>query len=349
MSVWLWLFLAAALGSSYFAASETAIVTAGRLRQRRERERGKRLASLTERLYRRPEHTLSVLLIGNNLMAVLASISGLMITGHILADLGLDLSPVASDLVSSIWVAGLILLFGELLPKSIAHNYALRLSRLSAPPLLLLGALLSPVLWLLDHVVQLLRRLLGRGPSNLDAVSWETVRLHLEAARAAGALGIEEEVVIRRIGLLGRLKVESMLVPLDALDCVPVTASVRDLRARIAAGIGVRVFITGEDSGRLLGVLPTRRLLGLSGNPPLKSLMTPLFELSREAPLLDLIDELQPRGRKFAAVTGADGKTLGVIFLEDILRQLLPLAAAIPTSRITDNVGGDEKNQDAST
>ncbi len=336
MSGWIWLFVAALLGSAYFASSETAVVTAGLLRQRRERERGKRLASLAERLYRRPEHTLSILLIGNNLMAVLASICGLMITELALSGMGLRLSPMASDIVSSLWVALLVLIFGELLPKTIAHTYALRLSRLSTPFLLLFGALLGPVLWLLDHAVLMLRRLLGRRRGSGPDISWETIRLHLEAARAAGALGIEEEVVIRRIGLLGRLNVESMLVPLDALPRFPVTGSLRDLREQFAVSGARRIFITGRYSGRLLGVVPARRLLGSVDDVPLERLLSPLFELPREALLLDLIDALQPRGRKFAGVVGSRGETLGVIFLEDILRQLLPRAGSGNSLKITD-------------
>jgi putative hemolysin len=336
MSGWLWILLAALLGSAYFAGSETAIVTAGLLRQRRERERGKRMASLAERLYRHPEQTLSVLLIGNNMMAVLASISGLMITELSLTGMGLKLSPVASDMVSSLWVAVLVLLFGEVLPKTIAHSYALRLSRLSAPLLLLFGALFVPLHWLLDHGVQLLRRLFGRGRGGEKGISWETVRLHLEASRAAGALGIEEEVVIRRIGLLGRLNVESMLVPLDALPCFPVTGSLRELRERFASSGEVRIFITSRDSDRLLGVIPARRLLCLDDDLPLERLLSPLFELPREALLLDLIDALQPRGRKFAMVVGAGGATLGVIFLEEIIRQLLPRTGSVPSIEIPD-------------
>lgn len=324
MNTWIWIFIAAVLGSSYFASSETAFVTAGLLRQRRDRERGKRLASLAERLYRRPEHTLSVLLIGNNMVNVLASISGLMITELALSSLGIELSAAAGDLISSLWVAVLVLLFGEVLPKTIAHNYALRLSRLSAPPLLILAGLFGPPLWLLDRLVQLARRLLRRGRGGGDEISWETVRLHLEAARAAGALGIEEEVVIRRIGLLGRLKVESMLVPLDSLPCFPVTGSLQDLRTRFGEVGGQRMFITDRESKRLLGVIPARRLLGLEEDRPLDLVLSPLFELPREALLLDLIDALQPRGRKFAAVVDSSGESLGVIFLEDILRQLLP-------------------------
>ena len=338
MNGWVWLFALAVLGSAFFASSETAVVAAGLLRQRRERERGNRLASLAERLYRRPEHTISILLIGNNLVNVLASISGLMITERTLAGMGLELSPMAGDLVSSVWVAGSVLLFGEVLPKTIAHSYALRMSRLSAPPLLLLGLLFGPLLWTFDRGFRILRRLFGRGGGKGGDISWETVRLHLEAARAAGALGIEEEVVIRRIGLLGRLNVESMLVPLDALPCFPVTGSLKELRARFATGGELRIFITGAGSGRLLGVIPARRLLGVEDDPPIESLISPLFELPREALLLDLIDALQPRGRKFAAVVGAGGESLGVIFLEEILRQLLPRDAATASLEIPDPV-----------
>lgn len=331
---WIWLLGAALVASAYFAGSETALVSAGRLRHRAEKERGDRLAGLAERLYRRPEHTLSVLLIGNNAMAVLASICALMITEAVTARLNLSIAPFWSDLISSIWVAGLVLVCGEILPKSVAHHYALRISRQGAPLLLAFTILMHPVLWTLDGAVRLLRRLIGRRRVREETVSWETVRLHLEAARAAGALGAEQEVVIHRIGLLGSLSAGNLMVPLEQLDTYPAGESAEGLRRIFAERGSSRAFLTDPGGRRLQGMLLARHLLTAEANVDLRALMTPLLRVPVHAPVLDLIDELQPSGRKVAVVTDELDRSLGVVFLEDLLRQLVQFRRADSASKV---------------
>ncbi len=332
MSIWIWALLVALIGSAFFAGSETAVVAAGRLRQRSGSQRGERLAGLAERLYHRMDRTLAVVLIGNNLVLVLASISALMITEATAGRLGFELSAFWSDLISTLWVSVLVLITGEILPKSIGHHYALRLSRLGAPLLVVMGMALAPLHHLLEWVVRLLRAPFGGSSrDDGDAVSWETVRLHMEAARAGGALEAEKEAVIRRIGFLSNLSVESMMVPLDRLCLHGVESSVSDLRGKLLETVELRAFLVEER--RIVGLIPARRLLGVSDDVELRRLMTPVLRVSRQAPLLDFIEELQPRGGKFAVVKGAGGESLGVIFLEDVLRQLLPYRLPSDDSR----------------
>lgn len=333
MSGWLAILLLSMLASAYFAGSETAIVTAGRLRHRADRERGNRLARLAERLYRRPEHTISTLLVGNNMGNVMGSIAGLILTERAAHALGLELAPVWSDLLSSLWVALTFLVLGEVLPKSVAHHYALRISRFTAPALTLLVLLLWPLFWLFDAIARLFRPLLRRaGRGGGAAISWETVRLHVEAGRAAGVLGEEQEVVIQRIGLLGSLSAGSLMQPRERLTLFSIDARVGDVVGEFARGRQRHAFLVDE-GGRVQGLLPARRLLALPPNTELRDLMSPLARVSAHTPVIDLIDELQPRGRKIAAVTDDGGGVLGVVFLEDVMRQLLEFRIADPGPR----------------
>jgi putative hemolysin len=324
MTLWLLLLALALLGTAYFSGSETAVVTAGRLRHRAERDRGRRMAGLAERLYRRPEHTLSVLLLGTNLVNVLASIAALILTEHWLAGWGLHVSAFWGDLLSALWVSPLVLLLGEILPKSVGRHYAFRLSRLSAPLLLVLYALLLPLLWVIDAVLWLLNRLPGlRGADTMDQVSWDTVRLHLEAARAAGVVGVEQERAIQRIGLLGGLDAERLMRPLESLCLFPASGSAEELRRLLLETQSPQAFLYEGRRTRISGVLPARRLLGRSGQQELRSLQSPLPALHRQLPALEILDSLQPTGRKLAVVTDTAGEARGILFLEDLLRELL--------------------------
>lgn len=325
MMPWLPLFVLALLGSAYFSGSETAVIAAGRLRHRADRERGQRLAGLAERLYRRPEQTLATLLIGNNLCNVLASMAGLFLTERWLAAAGQQLGPFWSDLLSSLWVTAVVLVVGEVMPKGIGHHYAFRISRLSAPLLLLLYALLLPLVWLVSGLVWLLRQLPGLGGAGEGGarVSWETVRQHVEAGRAAGVVGADQERAIERISLLGELDAERLMRPLAALALFPIDGQVEALRALLVSRRAPGAFLYEGRPGRLLGYLSARRLLGGEPFPDLRGLMKPLLRVDGGIPALELLDSLQPDGHSLALVTDAAGEARGAVYLEDVLRELL--------------------------
>ncbi len=324
MNAWLWLLLGSLLASGFFSGSETAVVSSSRLRQRAARERGRLFAGLAERLHRRPEHTLVVLLLGTNLANVLASISALMITERGLHRLGLNLPAFWSDLLSSLWVAALVLVAGEVLPKNLGRLYALRITRFTAPLLLVLSALLRPLFWLFDLIGRLLRFLTGRGFGRQQAgVSWETVRLHLDAGRAQGVVGEREDLLIRRVALLNRLTAESLMTPLAQLDPYPVTGTLAGLRRRLAEKRASWSFLYEGRPENLVGLLPARRLLAQREGIALGNLATKPRRVPAHRPLLDLIDELQLTRSKLAVVTDLAGHCLGAVFLEDLLRQLV--------------------------
>lgn len=325
MRLWLSLFALALLGSACFSASETAVIAAGRLRHRADRARGTRLAGLAERLYRRPEHTLATLLIGNNLCNVLASLAGLMLTEQALAAHGLALPPVWNDLLASAWVTSVVLVFGEVLPKGVGHHYAFRVSRLAAPPLLLIYSLLLPLVWLLDLLVRLLRRLPGLGTAgeNGQQISWDTVRQHVEAGRAAGVVGEDQERAIERIGALGNLDAERLMRPLAALCLFPVEGEASALRRLLVERRSPAALLYEGRPGRLVGLLPARRLLGGDPYPDLRSLAKPLLSVDGGIPALELLDSLQPDGHTLAVVADGAGEARGAVYLEDVLRELL--------------------------
>lgn len=322
--VWLGRFLIALCASAFFAGSETALVSSDRLRQRAAGEKGHRLARLAERLYLKPERTLSLLLLGNNLANILASMTALMITDAALESLGVSLPQFWADLISSLWVATVVLFFGEILAKTVGHAYAVRLTRLNAPLLSVLSLILFPLIWLLGSIGRLLNVLLT--PSSErggDRTTWDTVRLHLETGRALGLVEEQEEGAILRIGDLSRRNARELMVPLAELETVPADIPLSELRALLREKPLNHIFVRGRSDVELLGLLPVRRLLDHDGEAGLEELCLKLRRVPFYLGLMDLIDELQLSRSKFAMVTSLDGSCLGMVFLDDLMRHLV--------------------------
>lgn len=324
MTPWFWLLLATLVGSAFFAGSETAVVSSDRVRQRAASERKRPLAGLAERLYTRPHHTLVVLLLGNNLVNILASICALMLTEAAFRRAGANLPVYWSDLISSIWIALLVLLMGEILPKSIGRQYALRLTRLVAPLLLVLRLVLRPLFWLFDGLGWTTRRLFrSRSRRPQTALSWETVKLHLETGRAEGVVAEHDEALIHRIGDLNRLTAESLMIPLADLCVHPVSGTVGQLRDELVRRREPRAFLYPDEPSHLVGLVTARRLLGQDEGKALADLAGNLRQVPAHRSLLDLIDELQLAQSKFAVVTDPWGRCLGAVFLVDLLRRIV--------------------------
>ncbi|MCP4545991.1 MAG: DUF21 domain-containing protein [bacterium] len=324
MNPWGWVLLIGLCWSSFFSGSETAVVSCDRLRQRAAGVKGKRLAKLAERLYIDQERILALLLLGNNVANIVISIAALVLTQEGLEALGVNLPAFWRDIISSIWIS-LLVLSEEILTKGIGHSYAVRITRASAPLLLVLYYLLFPVLWLILALANGLKRMMpgSRGQGKRAGVSWDTLGLHLETGHALGIIEKQEEEVIHRIGQMAGQTARDLMIPLAKLRTMSLTASIRELKEHLKEGADNRVFLYDDSPVNLVGVLSTNRLLGLEEQGNLKHLHTRLRCIPASRNLVDMIDEMEISRSRFLAVIDLDGNCLGVVFLRDLMRQLV--------------------------
>jgi putative hemolysin len=324
MSIWLLVLLVALLGSAFFSGSETAMISSNRMRQRAAREEGRPLAAMAERLYRVPERMLAVLLLGTNVFNVLASVTAVLLTERLLVARGWHLPSLGIDMLATLWIAALVLVFGEVLPKGLGRVYADRITRAVSVLLVPLSWILWPLLFLLEGLSRLLGRLFSQGPTRGEIpLSWETVRLHVETGREEGMVAQEEEVLIGRIALLNRLSARSLMRPLSQLPLFPMEGNVGELLEYKPEGLPSRIFLFEKGSSNLTGCVASLKLLGQPADQVLSELASGLRNVPASRPLLDLIDELQFTHSKFALVTDLDGSALGVVFLRDLLEKLV--------------------------
>lgn len=321
--LWPLLLVLSLVGSAVFSGSETALVSSNRMRQRAEREEGRQLAGLAEKLYRHPSRVLALLLFGTNLFNVLASVSAMILTEKALAMQNLDLPDLGVDLLSTAWIAGLVLLFGEVIPKGIGRAYADRVTRLAAPFLLLIGWIFAPLLWLLDLPGRILLRLIpGDKAANEEKLSWERLRLHLESGREEGTVEAVEEARIRRIALMSRLTAQSLMQPLSQFELCSVDSPLGPLARRLSDKDRSRAFLYEGSPDKLQSFVTTLSLLGQEESRPLRELGRPLRRVPATRSLLDLLDELQLSRGKFAVVTDLQGRAMGVVSLQSLLSEL---------------------------
>lgn len=164
--------------SAYFSASKTGMMTLNRYRLRHQAKQGNRGARRVEKLLRRTDRLLSLVLIGNNLVNILASALATIVGMRLYGDLGVA---IATGVLTFV-----VLLFAEVLPKTVAALYPERIAFPSSLLLVPLQKLMLPVVWLLNLITRVLMRLMGiRLPSNVrDALSKKELRTIVTESRS---------------------------------------------------------------------------------------------------------------------------------------------------------------------
>lgn len=139
--------------SAYFSGSETGMMTLNRYRLRHMAKQGNRSAKRVEKLLRKPDRLISLVLIGNNLVNILASALGTIVGMRLYGDAGVA---IATGVLTFV-----VLVFAEVLPKTIAALYPEKVAYPSSFLLAPLQILMMPLVWLLNTITRLLMRLMG--------------------------------------------------------------------------------------------------------------------------------------------------------------------------------------------
>ena len=214
--------LALFLLSMFFSSAETAFLSLNKLKLRFLRERNNRAAARAEKILQNKQKFLSTILIGNSIVNIAISVVLTAAALRIFGDSGLGIAVAAGTM--------LLLIFGEILPKSIALVYPDALSLAFARFLLLLMAILSPVVTLFSAVTGVLLRLCGiREAQNTATVTEADLREFFQAREESGFIGSDERTVLTNILRYGDFSVRSVMTPRRDIAAIHISASAAEI------------------------------------------------------------------------------------------------------------------------
>ena len=214
--------LALFLLSMFFSSAETAFLSLNKLKLRFLRERNNRAAARAEKILQNKQKFLSTILIGNSIVNIAISVVLTAAALRIFGDSGLGIAVAAGTV--------LLLIFGEILPKSIALVYPDALSLAFARFLLLLMAILSPVVTLFSAVTGVLLRLCGiREAQNTATVTEADLREFFQAREESGFIGSDERTVLTNILRYGDFSVRSVMTPRRDIAAIHISASAAEI------------------------------------------------------------------------------------------------------------------------
>jgi putative hemolysin len=319
-----------------FVAAEIALVTMRRTRIEQLVEEGNRSAQRVKRLVSDPSRFLAVTQIGLTFLGFLASAyAAVNLTTnleHFLESTGLPILSTSSEAISLVVVTLLLALFtivfGELVPKSLAlahpESFALRLSGFVE----LLLRLFSPLVALLTAVTKRVAGMFGAGEHAEGVMSTEELRILVERGGEQGILEAEEEQMIHAVIELSDQRIHEVMIPrIDMIAMAADTPMQTVIETVIDQGHS-RIPVYEETIDEIVGILYAKDLLPFlkpssGARPGLRSLLrTPVF-VPESMSVDDLLHEFQRRKVHIAIVLDEYGGTAGLVTIEDLLEEIV--------------------------
>lgn len=306
---WAGLVLALAL-SAFFSGTEVAFVAADRIRCEIAQRGGQRGARLAYRFVQHPERFIFTTLVGNNLATVVFSaLAALLLQPR--------LSPGSIILVSSV----VLLIVGEILPKTVMRERAQRAVRKLAYPLRVFELLLWPVNSALQRVVLLLVGARGADARAAYALfSRKDLTVLLRQSFAAGTIAEHERDMISRLLHLTARPVKAIMVPRVDIVALPLTSSLHQAQRLFRQSGYSRLPVYEGTLDNIKGVVHVRDLL--SGPKSLAALVRQVIFVPETTSCYRLLLEFRRAGIGVGVVLDEYGGTAGMVTLEDVLEEL---------------------------
>ena len=301
--------------SAYCSATETAFSSANTTRLRTLAEKGSSNAALALKLLEQYDRLLSTILIGNNIVNIATASIGTVLFVRHYGDAGATISTVVVTVV--------VLIFGEISPKSIAKDCAEKCAMLSAPILRVLIWVLMP----LNLLFSLWKKLLAKVfRLNTDSkMSQEELLMLVDEVQQDGSIDQDEGELLKNAIGFSEQEAQDILIHRVDLAALPVTASKEEVAALFTQTKYSRLLIYQDSIDHILGTVHQKDFYvgcGVTDQPLSDIISPPVFALENE-PIRALLKKLQQAKTHVAVVVDEYGGTCGIVTMEDILEELV--------------------------
>ena len=304
--------------SAFFSSSETALTTVNLIRIRNLADNGDKAAAWVLKARRDQSKMLGAILIGNNVVNLSASS---MLTVLVTDVFGSQAVGAATGVLTL-----LVLLFGEITPKTIAtleaEKNALRFARV----ICLLMTILTPVIFVVNLLSGGVLRLLGVDPNKpTDSITEDELRTIVEVGHEKGVIESEEKEMINNVFDLGDSVARDIMVPRIDMSFVDVEASYEELMEIFRRDHYTRLPVYEDNTDNVIGIINMKDLILLEDRAAFyvrDYLRQPLFTFESKK-LSELMIEMRKTSNNIVIVLDEYGATAGLITLEDILEEIV--------------------------
>lgn len=302
--------------SGYFSATETAFSSLNRIKIKHLADKGDKNAMLVHSMSENYDSLLSTILVGNNIVNIaMASLAAVLFVDM----LGQSYGPSVSTIVITI----VVLIFGEISPKSIAKESPEKFAMFSAPLLKLLMTILTPVNFLFSKWKKLLSAVFKSEDDS--AISEEELLTYVEEAHQGGGIMEQQSTLIRNAIELTDIKINQIMTPRPDIEAVEIGTDTDEIADLFAESGFSRLPFYDETIDNIKGVIYSKDFYNLvyRKNQPIASILRTVLYCTENTKAGNLLKQLQQKKAHIAVVIDEFGGTVGIVTLEDILEELV--------------------------
>ncbi|MDO5322613.1 MAG: hemolysin family protein [Clostridia bacterium] len=301
------------LCSAFFSASETAYTSLNLVRMKRMAADGDTRAAKVLKLAERYESLLSSILIGNNIVNILASSLATVLFVRALGNKGVT--------VSTLVITVVILLVGEVTPKNIAKEHAETIAMKFYPVLFALTKLFTPLNWLLGCWQKLIGKVVK--PAEDRGYTEEELITIVEEAENEGGIDAHESELIKSAIEFTDVDVEEILTPRVEIQAMELGASDDEISDLFQESGYSRLPVYQETVDNIVGILHEKDFYANRGKVPVRELMSTPTYVMQNTKVSDLLKLLQKTKSHMAVVVDEYDGVQGIVTMEDILEELV--------------------------
>ena len=301
------------LFSAFFSSSETALFSLSEVKVRTMLEQKRKGAGVLYKLKRNPEKLIVTILLGNNVVNIAASALATIISTNLFGSFGVG---VAIGVMTF-----LILVFGEIIPKSVALAKAEKLALLVSKPILFLMYLLWPLVWFFGQIAKL------TGSFKI-LISGKEIKTTAIMGLESGSIKKEEEKIIERAVEFGDISAEDVMTPRVDMFCLDGNLPLIKALVNIVGSPFSRIPVYSENKDNIIGVLYVKDVLRrIAGKDENDILLTQLarkpFIIPEKIAINKLFKEFQVKHIHIAIAVDEYGGVVGLVTMEDLLEELV--------------------------
>ena len=302
--------------SALFSASETALSSVNKVRLRSYADDGSKRAKMAIKLTDNFDKTLTTILIGNNVVNLASTtVATVMITVRFGAKY-----VAASTAVMTV----LVIIFGEIIPKNIANEFSEKVSMFIAYPLYGLLVVLTPLVWLLIKLKNLVIKLCG-GSDDSPTMTEEELKYIIDEIEDEGVLDENESDLVKSALEFSDITISEILIPRVNISAVEIDQTPEEIKDAFITSHFSRLPVYEKTIDSIVGIIHEKNFFDmyLNGRRDIREIIQKPLYIFELTTISDIMQQMQREKTHMAVVVDQYGGTQGIVTMEDIIEELV--------------------------
>jgi len=304
--------------SAFFSSAETAFTTVNHIRIRTLIDEGNKRAVIVSDIIAHSQKMLSAILIGNNIVNISASALATSLTIKIWGNYATGITTGVLTIV--------VLIFGEITPKTTATVYSEKFALVYAPVIKVLMTVLTPVIYVVDVLAGFFLRLFHIDTKNHKKTITETeLRTFVNVSHEEGVIESDERQIINNLFDFGDAEAKDVMIPRIDMVAADITTGYDEILALFRETMYSRIPVYEEEQDNVVGILYHKDFYNYVNNSDMtiREAVKPVLFTTKHKNISELLKELQVKHMHIAVIVDEFGCTVGILTLEDILEELV--------------------------